>query len=817
MASKRVLMMGVLLVPVLALGQFDFGGGPGRGPDKKPWEELALNPKTRIKLAFRNASIDSIISLFERTSKTTIVKDPTLTGGLTVTSAQPVTLAQAFQILSTTLSLKGYELVREEKLLVIRKKDQNNRANSNPPPFDWTQFQNPGQQEPKLRVIPIIHANASQLARVINEVFAGQGGGFSGFPGGGGGFPGGGGGRFGNQGGRGGQGGNNPFLQQMMARMGQQNNTVRASADDFSNSVIVNGPENMIAQVEKLVKDLDKQTEEPQKSRVFKLEFADADEILPVIQNVLTANIPRGRGGATTQQSQGPQAFFNAIRGNVAGSGNVTSDPRTNSIIVTATDQNLALVEKVVDELDTEVKYEPSTFVFPLANARADSVATLIQSAFGQRQGVGNFGGNRGGTGTTGNRNNQNRNNRNRNNQNRGGLGGEVVNPDGTSPAELAINLQDPNAEEGDLMTNIGVTQGFGQGFFGGGQGNRRTNAQNQQTQGRDANGRLVNVRDLTGQVTAIPDPNTNSIIVVTTPENADLIRNILDQLDKIPEQVMIETIIVEATLDSTSRLGVEWKFANERLFNSNTTGTGQTDFGQQTNPPQQGFRYTLSGTNMNVFLNAFKNDSKFQVLSTPRIFTSNNVEAQINISQSVPYVLNSRQDVNGNFTFNYGFEDVGIVLTVTPRITSNGYVTMDVSQTANDLQGYTDFNAPIINQRQADTTVSVRDGETIVLGGIIRSTVNASTRKVPILGDLPLLGNLFRSTSKQKQKTELLVFLTPRVVRDPTEAQRLREEQQNQLNPENRKTIDDLIKPKGEIKPPVDNKNGGEPKKNGG
>jgi general secretion pathway protein D len=303
---------------------------------------------------------------------------------------------------------------------------------------------------------------------------------------------------------------------------------------------------------------------------------------------------------------------------------------------------------------------------------------------------------------------------------------------------------------------------------------------------------------------------------VVTTPENADLIRGILDQLDRIPEQVMIETIIVEATLDSTTRLGVEWKFANERLFNSNTTGTGQTDFGQQTSPPQQGFRYTLTGNNLNVFLNAFKNDSRFQVLSTPRIFTSNNVEAQINISQRVPYVTNSRQDVNGNFTFNYSFEDVGIVLTVTPRITSNGYVTMDVVQTANDLQGYTDFNAPIINQRAADTTVSVRDGETIVLGGIIRSTVNATTRKVPLLGDIPLLGNLFKSTSRQKQKTELLVFLTPRVVRDPDEAKRLREQNENLLSPENRKSIDPLIRPNnGQVAPPATN--GGEQKKNGG
>jgi general secretion pathway protein D len=138
----------------------------------------------------------------------------------------------------------------------------------------------------------------------------------------------------------------------------------------------------------------------------------------------------------------------------------------------------------------------------------------------------------------------------------------------------------------------------------------------------------------------------------------------------------------------------------------------------------------------------------------------------------------------------------------------------MVVSQTANDLQGYTDFNAPIINQRQADTTVSVKDSETIVLGGIIRSTVTSNVRKVPLLGDIPLLGELFRSTTKGKQKTELIVFLTPRVVKDADDARLLRDRVKGQLSPGQQKQIDRELgkitpnsakpveKTKGEAKP---------------
>lgn len=801
---------------------FDFGNGAGAGPSKKPWEEFKLNPKTKIKLAFRNSNVDSILSLFQQTSKVTIIKDPTLVGGLTVTSATSVTLNQAFQILSSTLSLKGYELVKEESNLVIRKKDQGNNGrgmfgsmNFNP---SMLQGMTGAQTDTRPKVYQIQFANASQVARVINDVFAQSGtGGFpnfgamggGGFGGGGGGF---GGGRFGGGGAAQFGGANNPF-----AAFGRGNTQtqVRASSDDFSNSVIVNAPDSVQDQIRDLIRQIDKQTEDPQKSQVYKLQYADADDLVSVVQNVLNSNAPRGRGGATTQQTQGPQAFINAIRGSTAGSGSVSAEPRTNSLIVTATQQNLDIVAKVVKELDADVKYEPSTFVFPLSNARATDVASLLQQAFGTRSGTGTTNRN-----TNTNTTNRNTTNTNRNNNTRStGLGGNVQNGEVAlnDPNALALNLQDPNSDGGELATNVAVAQGFGGGFFGGtGQNRNRSTSSSQQTQGRDANGRLVNVRDLSGQVTAIPDPNTNSIIVVTTPDNAELIRNVLDQLDKIPEQVMIETIIVEATLDSTSRLGVEWKWTNEKLFNSNTTGTGQTDFGQQTTPAQTGFRYTLTGNNFNAFLNAFKSDSKFQILSTPRIFTSNNVQAEINISQSVPYVLNSRQDTNGNFTFNYSFLDVGIILTVTPRITSNGYVTMDVSQTANDLQGYTDFNAPIVNQRQADTTVSVRDGETIVLGGIIRSTVNATTRKVPLLGDLPVLGSLFKSTSKEKQKTELLVFLTPRIVRDPDEARKLRDQQQQELSPEQRRNVESLIKPNnGETTPPA--KTEGGPKKSGG
>lgn len=807
----------VLLTPVLAMGQFVTGGDVGTG---KPWESFKLNPKTKVKLDFHNSGIDAILSKYQSLSGVTIVKDPNLTKGLTLTSAKPVSLGEAFQILQSTLNLQGYEIGKDSNLLIIRPKPKNQggfggMGAPGAGTFDPSVFMGGGDQPtPQLKVYPIKYANASQLARVLNDVFQSSGAG--GFPfGGGGARPGGGGFQFGGNRG-GGAAAFNPAM--LAGRFGQQQTPqVRASSDDFSNSVIVNAPRDQQAQVAELIGQLDKITDEPQQTKVFPLEFAAAEDLQPVVQNLLNANVPRGKGGATTQQSQGPGAFFSAIRGSVSGSGQATADPRTNALIVTATSDNIKLVDKVVKELDTKIDLQPTTFVFPLSNAQSDDVAGLLNQAFGQRQGTGT---NRG---TTNNRNNgsssTNRNNSNSNTRNRGNtgqLGGENVDPNEGDANSIPIDI-DPNSDDGQLMTSIGVAQGIGQFFGGGGQTGQRRSTTGQSTS-RDQNGKVVNANDLTGQVTTISDPNTNSIIVVTSPENAELIRRILDQLDKIPEQVMIQTIITEASLDAQDKLGVEWKFAQSKfLGNSSTTTNGNTNFGLQSGStsatPLTGFSYTITGGNLSFFLNALQQDQKFQILSTPRIFTSNNVQAEINISQRVPYIVSSRQDVNGNFTYNYAFEDVGIVLTVTPHVTKDGYVTMDVSQTANDLQGYTTFNAPIINQRTAQTTVSVKNGETIVLGGIIRTTVSSTVSKVPLLGDIPILGKLFQNKSKEKQKTELLVFLTPRIVKDPDEAKKLREDTQKELSPETTKSLGGILQPPAGTVPPDgkgDKKTGG-------
>lgn len=791
MKPRLIVIAFAAIVPTIGLAQFDFGGGDST--PRAAWEGFNLPNKT-LKLDFRNASVDMVLSLFTKTSGITIIKDPSLTQPITLTTAKAVPLKDAFEVLNAALSLRNYDLRKEGNLLVIRqrqqRRDQGGRGGNSSMSFTPDMMSMMSQPNTELRTYQIQFASASQVARMINDVFAQQS---SPFGGGRGGM------MFGGRGGM--MGGFNPF-----SVLGQQTQ-VKASSDDFSNTVIVNAPSKVHNQVEDIIKQIDKQAELPSKVKVYALKYASSDDLQPVVQNVLQANVPRGRGGTGTTPIDRQFAFggmFGGLfgRNNNASAGSVVSETRTNSLIVTTTDDNHKIVEDVVKNLDTEVKLESTTFVFPLENARASDISTLLRQAFGNRAGsTGTSTLNRTNTGTT--RTNTRTNTGTNRNRSSGGI-------QGNSLDEMIVALADPNADSGELATDIQVdspvmAQMFG--TFGQQPQQRRTN--NSLQTGRDATGRLVPVQDLTNQVTVIPDQNTNSVIVVTSPENAELIQQILAQLDKIPEQVMIETIIVEASLDASEKLGVEWQYIQNKAFGTTgKTGTANQDFGLRANNTlPQGFRYTLSGGALTGFLNLFQSDSKFNVLSTPRIFTSNNVEAQINISQRVPFVVSQRTDANGNLTYNYEFEDVGIVLTVTPRITSGGYVTMDVSQTANDLQGFTSFNAPIVNQRQADTTVAVKDGETVILGGIMRSTVTSTVSKIPLLGDLPILGNLFKSTNKTNQKTELLVFLTPRVVRNSDEALEMTKEQVGRMSKPSqaqiRKELDAKSKPKEQEKAP--------------
>jgi len=826
---KRLALVSVMgLLPLCSYAQNPFAQNPfddGSSAATAPaWSSFKL-PKKTVSLNFKNASQGSVLAFFSKASGITMVPNTALTTGLSLFSPKALSMSEAFNLLNVTLQQLGYQLQKQGTLLVVTAKPQGGGIDFRS--LMGTMGTGGDQNRSVIQTYPIQFASASAVAKTINDVFstdtssAANNNPFAAFAGRG----------------RGG------FQQQLQiggtpgaAAGGRQGPQVHASSDDYSNNVIVNAPQSIQDQIADLLKKIDKSAQEPYKSVVYQLKYASSDDLAPIVQNVLTANAPTGKG-ATGQTADFGSRIAQAARfgSTQASFGTVVSEPRTNQLVVTGTPENQKLVADVVTSLDKPIKFDNSAVVIPLSNARADNVAYVINQAF-QSKVANTTSSQLSNYGNTGNTGNQNISRFQNTGSSAGKLGsptglnltpdptqGSALNtpttanaasaiqastaasgaapPPGADPAELAAEqvmvqqaLGDPNIDPLALQTNIAVQGGF-LNQLNRGNGGASSAQQNAPMQVRDANGNMVNVHNLTGNVTLIPDINSNSVIVVTNPENMDIVKSILDQLDRVPPQVMIQTIIVEATLDKNDKFGVEWSYLGGKF------GTIGANFGLQsgltstanTTPP--GLTDTITNGKLTAFIQAIAQDTKFRVLETPRIFAANNQQAEINVSQSVPYIISSQIDVNGNFNNTFGFENVGVVLDVQPQITANGMVNLAVVQTANELQGFTSFNAPIVNQRIANTDVSVRDGETIVLGGIMGDTKTSTVNKIPLLGDIPIIGNLFRSTVKGDTRTELLIFMTPHIVLSPDDAAKLRQKTENELLPGTRKDVDDTIK----------------------
>jgi general secretion pathway protein D len=181
------------------------------------------------------------------------------------------------------------------------------------------------------------------------------------------------------------------------------------------------------------------------------------------------------------------------------------------------------------------------------------------------------------------------------------------------------------------------------------------------------------------------------------------------------------------------------------------------------------GLVVSLAESQISTTFHALAVAGKLDVLSRPYILTSDNQEANILVGQEVPFITNTRQDALGGLVNTIQYQDIGIILDVTPHINTDGLVVMDVapqisSQSDQSVQLQSGVSSPVFNQRSATSRVAIRDGETIVIGGLMQDQKTQTVTKVPILGDIPYLGLLFQRDNVTKTKTELLIFLTPHV-----------------------------------------------------
>lgn len=293
--------------------------------------------------------------------------------------------------------------------------------------------------------------------------------------------------------------------------------------------------------------------------------------------------------------------------------------------------------------------------------------------------------------------------------------------------------------------------------------------------------------------VSITADRATNSLIITADRDDYAILMDVIRQIDIPRAMVYIEALLIEVNTNKRFELGTEWQVGDSISLNRDREGVAGAGF-RGTDPPFQfsvgpggtlipalppGFSVGVFGEAVNIsgisfpsiaaIVSAYQRDRDVNILSTPQLLTTDNQEASIMVGRSVPFQTAS--STTNNETFNsFEYRDVGKSLRITPQINKDRMVRLLISLEVSALESTTDFR-PTTLKRNVDTTIMVKDGNTVVIGGLIDDTFAQTEEKVPCLGDLPGLGWLFKTRARENEKSNLYVFITPKVIQNPDEA----------------------------------------------
>ena len=281
--------------------------------------------------------------------------------------------------------------------------------------------------------------------------------------------------------------------------------------------------------------------------------------------------------------------------------------------------------------------------------------------------------------------------------------------------------------------------------------------------------------------IRVVADESNNAILIYATPDEYNAILGMLKRLDSLPNQVLLEATIAEVTLTDELKFGLRWFFESGN-YSVALTEASTGNFGSAF----PGFSFLFSGGQATVALNALSSITDVNVISSPNLMVLDNRKAVLRIGDQVPIAVQQAIDTSSINTVVNTIElkDTGIILTVVPRVNDSGRVILDIEQEVSDVVKTTTsgIDSPTIRQRKVNTTVVVKDGDSLALGGLIQQRAEVTKSQVPVLGDVPVVGNLFRHKDDVDKRTELLILITPHVVRDFQEANDVTDEFRRQL-----------------------------------
>ncbi|MEZ4236790.1 MAG: type II secretion system secretin GspD [Myxococcota bacterium] len=526
-----------------------------------------------------------------------------------------------------------------------------------------------------------------------------------------------------------------------------------------TNTLIISDTAANIRKIYQVMKELD--VASPKSTmEIYQLQYATASDVKAIIEQLYkvedqeeaqsssrttrttrrTSRTSRRPEPASETVSAGDETKFIA---------QVIDDDRTNSLIVLANEDGHQAVRDLVARLDVDVSQEGEIHVVNLEHAKAEEVANVL-AQLSQN-------------GST----SQSR---------RNGTNTRTSAATRTTPARAASGA----APEGGPDEGGGALAAFDSGM------------------------RIA------------PDEATNSLVIIADREDFVIVKRVIDQLDVERKQVFVDAVILELSSqdtydfglaahlpqspgkDQAGFIGAQLGASSLGLSTDALTGLAVGVFGQPISVPLSGLEAASSGVSsievpaFGIALNALKSSGATNIVSNPSLTTLDNEEASIVVGRKVPFPTASGFNSLGQQTFSFQREDVAITLTMTPRINSSNYVTLELEIEVQEVEDSAQSSAVasagggfITSQRKVETVALVSDNQTMVIGGLVGTTEGSSESKIPVLGDIPVLGALFRSHSDTSRKTNLMVFLTPHIVDEPddmVEIQRVKEAQRQEF-----------------------------------
>ncbi|MDR1963364.1 MAG: hypothetical protein LBQ50_06265 [Planctomycetaceae bacterium] len=620
---------------------------------------------------------------------------------------------------------------------------------------------------------------------------------------------------------------------------------VNVVSDARTNSLIVQANPRDMVEIATMILQLDAEGSDATNIvKTFPLKNAMASELATTLQNAITGTTTAtgggfggGAGAAQNSRTRNPMVTTGIIdrdgnlqRVNILYDVRVVADTRSNTLIVTAPEKSMSLIEALVKQLDQLPSAESQIKVFTLVNGDAYTLTTMLTNLFASSTtGGGGFGG--GGTQT-----NQLATVRPGIEEGESTLVSVRFQTDTRTNSIIAcgtagdmavveallLRLDEENMNNRKVMVlklvNIPVSQVATaiQDYV--------TNERQIEIQNSSSYYPQSPREQYLKEVVVVPEAISNTLIVSTTPRYYAQIRKIVHELDERPFMVAIQVLIAEVSLENNKELGIELGLQDSLLFdrsllssgapspgflfsnptlglplgnvNSGTVGTqGITSLGvnRARTDGIGGFTFSASSESVSVLIRALEQQRKLRVLSRPQITAMHNVEATLQVGQKVPYIT----DVNSSYntmTSSTDYLDVGVILDVTPRITADGMIVMNIytekSKVGSEADGIPIYSSgtsvirsPKVDITKAQTTVSAMDGQTIIFAGLITEEKETLTRSVPYLNKIPVIKHLFEYNTTTCNRNELLIVMTPTIIRSEMDLEVLRQQETSRMH----------------------------------